>query len=62
MPKDVNERKLTCSDIGYRGKPLDKLSKDELIDLCLKLAQSIHDCSTEEAPCKNVFSISKSPT
>ena len=56
MSKDVNEGKLTCSDIGYRGKPLDKLSKDELIDLCLKLAQSIHDCSTEEAPCKNVFS------
>ena len=23
-----------------------KLSKDELIDFCLKLAQSIHDCST----------------
>ena len=62
MSKDVNERKLTCSDIGYRGKPLDMLSKDELIDLCLKLAQSIHDCSIEEAPCKNVFSISKSPT
>ena len=55
----INRRQLTCSDIGYQGKPLDKLSKDELIDLCLKLAQSIHDCSTEEAPCKNIFSISK---
>ena len=53
MSKNVNRRKLTCSDIGYRGKPLDKLSKDDLIDVCLKLAQSIHDCSTEKAPCKN---------
>ena len=56
------QRKLKYSDIGYHGKPLDKLSKDELMDLCLKLAQSIHDCSTEEAPCKNVFSISKTFT
>jgi hypothetical protein len=48
MPKDVTKRKLTCSDIGYHGKPLDKLSKKELIDLCLKLAQSIHDCSIED--------------
>jgi len=56
MPQDVTKRELTCSDIGYLGKPLDKLSKDELIDLCLKLAQSIRDCSTEDAPCKNVFS------
>ncbi len=62
MSNDVTKRKLTCSDIGYNGKPLDKLSKDELIDLCIKLAQSIHDCSIEKAPCKNVFSISKSLT
>ena len=55
----VTRKKLTCSDIGYHGKALDQLSKDELIDLCLNLAQSIHDCSTEEAPCKNVFSICK---
>jgi len=60
MPKDVTQRKLTCSDIGYHGKSLDQLSKDDLVDLCLKLAQSIHDCSIEDAPCKNVFSISKS--
>ena len=55
----ISRRQLTMSDIGYLGKPLDELSKNELIDLCLELAQSIHDCSTEEAPCKNVFSISK---
>ena len=61
MSKDVTKRKLTFSDIGYHGKQLDKLSKNELIDLCLKLAQSIHDCSIEDARCKNVFSISKLP-
>ena len=55
----IARRQLTGSDIGYHGKPLDKLSKDELIDFCLKLAQSIHDCSFDEAPCKNVFSINK---
>ena len=60
MPQDIKKRKLTCSDIGYHGKPLDKLSKDELIDLCLKLAQSIHDCSTEDAPCKNIFATCES--
>ena len=59
MFNEVEKRKLTCEDIGYHGKPLDRLSKDELIDLCLKLAQSIHDCSIEEAPCKNVFSTCK---
>jgi hypothetical protein len=56
----IARKQLTRSDIGYHGKPLDNLTKDELIDLCLKLAQSIHDCSTEEAPCKNVFSIKNS--
>ena len=55
----IDRSKLTSSDIGYHGKPLDKLSKGELIDFCLALAQSIHDCSTDKAPCKNVFSISK---
>ena len=48
MSKDVTKRMLTCSDIGYHGKPLDKLSKNELIDLGLKLAQSVHDCSIED--------------
>ena len=52
-------RQLSCSDIGYNGKPLEKLTKDELIDFCIKLAQSNHDCSTDEAPCKNVFSVGK---
>ena len=58
----ITQKKLTCSDIGYHGKSIDRLSKEELIELCLELARSIHDCSTEEAPCKNVFAISKTIT
>ncbi len=58
----IGPKKLSCSDIGYHGKSIDRLSKEELIELSLKLAQSIHDCSTEKAPCKNVFSICKTVT
>ena len=57
MFETASKRKLTCADIGYHGKPLDTLSKEDLLGLCILLAQTIHDCSTEGTPCKTMFTI-----
>ena len=41
-------KKLNIADIGYYGKPLDSLGRDDLIGLCLHLSQTIYECSRKE--------------
>lgn len=41
-------KKLDIADIGYYGKPLDMLNRDELIGFCLQLVQTIYECSHTE--------------
>ena len=47
MGDDVKKR-LDAADIGYYGKPLDTLDKDDLIGLCLHLSQTIYEWSHKE--------------
>jgi len=48
MLQDDMRKKLDIADIGYYGKPLDTLSRDELIGFCLQLVQTIYECSHTE--------------
>ncbi len=34
-------KQLNCSDIGYKGKPIDTLTREELLDGFLELAQRV---------------------
>jgi hypothetical protein len=48
---------LDLSDIGYKGKPIDTLSKEEILEAFLELAQSVYDCASQENQCKDIFQI-----
>lgn len=50
-------RKLTGADIGYHGKPIDSLTRDELLDAFIELSQKVYDCASRENRCKDLFSI-----
>lgn len=55
---DGTRQNLTIGEIGYYGKRLDTLNKDELIGFCLQLAQAIYECSNGDTPCREVFPLS----
>ena len=53
-----DERKLSYADIGYQGKPLNTLSKEELLEAFLELSQMVHECALKEGKCKDIFTAS----
>jgi len=52
-----NSRKLTGADIGYHGKPIDTLTRNELLDAFIELSQTVYDCVSRENKCKDLFSV-----
>ena len=48
-------KQLDFSDIGYKGKPIDTLSREELLEAFLELAQTVYECARKDNPCKNIF-------
>jgi hypothetical protein len=56
MEKD--EQRLTYSDIGYHGKPIDTLTRAELLEAFFELSQKVYKCATKEGKCKDVFKVS----
>jgi hypothetical protein len=50
-------RKLNHAEIGFKGKPIDTLSKEELLEAFLELAQRVYDCASQDNSCKDLFSI-----
>ena len=50
-------KKISYSDIGYYGKPIDALSREELLDALLELAQKLHECAAEDNVCRSIITI-----
>jgi len=50
-------RKLTGADIGYHGKPIDTLSREELLEAFIELSQKVYDCASQENTCKDLFTV-----
>jgi len=48
-------RKLEYSDIGYHGTPIDALTREELLEAFVELAQAVVCCSSNNNQCKAVF-------
>jgi hypothetical protein len=44
--------RMEPKDIGYYGKPIDALSRDELINAITELAQAIYDCAATNGDCR----------
>jgi hypothetical protein len=47
--------KLNYSDIAYYGKPIDTLTREELLDAFLEFAQIVYEGAKHGAACKDVF-------
>ncbi len=57
--KENAPKKLTYADIGYQGKSIDALSRKELLDAYLELAQKVYECAVTDSKCKDVFVINR---
>ena len=53
--QENDTKEICCSDIGYHGKPIDDLSREELLEAFLELAQTVVCCSSNNNQCKAVF-------
>jgi hypothetical protein len=53
--------KIDCKQIGYYGKPIDSLTRDELISALEELTGVIHDCAVENKRCSEILKISTIP-
>ena len=50
-------RKLTGADVGYHGKPIDSLTREELLEAFIELSQKVYDCASHENMCKDLFTV-----
>ena len=54
--QDIDTVKLKCSDVGYHGKPIDDLTREELLEAFLDLAQRVYNCASTNNQCKALLS------
>lgn len=50
-------KKISYADVGYHGKPIDDLTREELLEAFLELAQTVLNCAATNNQCKAVFSV-----
>jgi hypothetical protein len=50
--------KLDFKQIGYYGKPIDSLTREELLSAIEELAGAIHDCAVGNKKCSEILKIS----
>jgi hypothetical protein len=50
-------KKVNCKQIGYYGKPIDKLTRDEFINPLQELAGVIYDCAAWDKECFKILKI-----
>lgn len=58
MPQQATH-KLDYSDIGYKGKAVDTLTREELLEAFMDLAQKVYECASQDNVCKNIFLLNK---
>ena len=50
-------KKLKYSDIGYYGKPIDTLTREELLAAILEFAEKLQECAVKDNPCRSIFTV-----
>lgn len=51
MQQQNKNRKLTGADIGYHGKSIDTLSREELLEAMIELSQKVYNCAPRDNEC-----------
>jgi hypothetical protein len=49
--------KINCKQIAYYGKPIDTLTREELIGALESLAGAIHECAMGNRKCAEIIQI-----
>jgi len=49
--------KTDSKQIAYYGKPIDSLTRDELISALEELAGAIHDCAVKNKRCSEIIKV-----
>jgi len=49
--------KIDCKRIAYYGKPIESLTREELISALEELAGAIHDCAEANKKCADILGI-----
>jgi hypothetical protein len=52
-------KKLNYSDIEYHGKPIDALTREELLEAFVELAQTVVECASTNNQCKAIFTVNQ---
>jgi len=49
--------KIDCKQIAYYGKPINSLTRGELIKALEELAGAIHDCAVKDKRCSLIIKV-----
>jgi hypothetical protein len=52
-------KKFDAKEIGYYGKPIAKLARDELLNVIMELAGIIHECSIKDKKIEEFLFVKK---
>ena len=52
-------KKFDAKEIGYYGKPISKLARDELLNVIMELAGIIHECSIKDKKIEEFLFVKK---
>ena len=55
-------KKFDAKGIGYYGKPITKLTRDELLNVIVELAGIIHECSMKDKKIEQFIHVKKNTT
>ncbi|MBT8352595.1 MAG: hypothetical protein KJO26_15360 [Deltaproteobacteria bacterium] len=48
-------KKISFSEIGYHGAPIDALNRGELLEAFPEMAQTVVNCTSTKNQCKAIF-------
>jgi hypothetical protein len=51
--------KISSDEIGFYGKPIDRLTREELIQALIELASAIRECASDHKRCERIIFIKK---
>jgi hypothetical protein len=52
-------KKLSSGEIGFYGKPINQLIREELIQALTELASAIKECASDNKKCEKIIFIKK---
>ncbi len=52
-------KKLEPNEIGYYGKSIESLSREELIQTFTELANAVYECANKNGACRDAFTFNE---